>query len=383
MTPARLFQILSFGNFAIGMGAFVVIGILSPIADAFQITKSAAGFVLTAYAIGYAVLSPLGVALTGALSRRVVMMAGLAIFLAAMVIGAMAGSPNILFASRVLAALGAGLFTPVAASVAISLAAPEARGKALAAVFAGLTLAQAIGVPFGTWVGYTYGWQAAIGVVCVLTFASLALVAWAVPKDIPFQVNSLTTLGSALTDWRSVLSVLFTSTFLGAIYILYTYFSPFLTARFGFETNGISFFLLLFGIGAVIGNIVGGKLNDRFGAGRTLMLICTLQIIALASLSLLPLEPVSGGILTLVWSACGWSFMAAQQTRLVKQTPQRQAVVLSLNAACVYLGAMLGSAIGGRLLDTYGPAMLGVSAAIAMVAALAHLVLSEKVSAAR
>jgi MFS transporter, DHA1 family, inner membrane transport protein len=376
----RLFTILSFGNFAIGMGAFVVIGILTPIADAFGLTKAAAGFVMTAYAIGYAVLSPVGVALTGKLSRRTVMITGLSLFLLAMATGIFAPSANVLFATRVLAALGAGLFTPVAASVAISLAAPEVRGKAIASVFAGLTLAQALGVPFGTWLGYSYGWQSALLVVCALTLLAILLIAATVPKEIPFQVNSLSTLGAALLDWRSLLSVLFTTTFLAAIYILYTYFSPYLAERFGFARDGISTFLLIFGIGAVIGNILGGKLNDRFGSRPTLISLCIIQIIALAAYTVLPLNPTTGGILTLVWSIFGWSFAVAQQTRLVKQTPQRQAVVLSLNAAGIYLGAMLGSSIGGWLLNAYGPAMLGLGAAAMMSFALAHLLLSEKLA---
>lgn len=96
------------------------------------------------------------------------------------------------------------------------------------------TLAQALGVPAGSFVGYTFGWQAAFIVVAVLAAASVACCAALVPKAVAFQVNSLKTLGEALADWRSMLSVLYTATFLGAIYILFTYFAPLLEAKQGF-----------------------------------------------------------------------------------------------------------------------------------------------------
>jgi predicted MFS family arabinose efflux permease len=380
-TNARLIPVLSAGNFAIGMGAFVVIGILTPIADGLGLTKAEAGMVMTAYAAGYAILSPLGVALTGGLPRRTVLIAALSLFLAAMAASALAPDAQMLYAARILAALGAGLFTPVSAAVAFSLSAPENRGKSLAAVFLGLTLAQAMGVPAGAWLGYTFGWQAAFMVVAALTALALAAVIALVPRDVPFQVNSLATLGAALKDWRSLLSVTFTATFLGAIYILYVYFAPFLEARLGFGRDGISAYLLLFGIGAVLGNMMGGRLTDRIGPARTLMLLCLVQAALLAAFTLLPVQAVLTGLMTLVWSVFGWSFMVAQQARLIRQTPDRQAVVLALNAAAIYVGASLGSAAGAFVLARHGAPELGLAASGAMLLALAHLLLSERLAA--
>jgi predicted MFS family arabinose efflux permease len=202
-----------------------------------------------------------------------------------------------------------------------------------------------------------------------------------VPRDVPFQVNSLATLGAALTDWRSLLSVTFTATFLGAIYILYVYFAPFLETRLGFCRDGISTYLLLFGIGAVLGNMMGGRLTDRIGPARTLMLLCAVQTVLLAAFTILPVQAVATGLMTLVWSVFGWSFMVAQQARLIRQTPDRQAVVLALNAAAIYVGASIGSALGALVLARHGAAMLGLAASAAMVLALVHLLVSERLAA--
>jgi predicted MFS family arabinose efflux permease len=378
-----LIATLSAANFAIGMGAFIVIGVLTPISEGLAMTKQEAGFVLTAYAIAYAILSPLLVAFTGGWSRRTVLLIGMGLFGLGAAMSALATTPTLLYVARVIAAAGSGVFTPVAASVAFSVSAPEERGKALSNVFFGLTLAQALGVPAGAWIGYTFGWQAAFWVVAALAAASVALCTALVPKAVDFQVNTLKTLGEALADWRSMLSVLYTATFLGAIYILFTYFAPLLEAKQGFDRNGVSLFLLMLGLGAVNGNIVGGRMNDRLGSGRTLMILALGQIVMLSLFSFLPMPVAVLFVMGFVWSSFGWSFMAAQQTRLVLQTPERQSVVLALNAAAIYVGASLGSFIGGQVLKVWGIDALGLAAAAAMVFALGHLVLSERVAKGR
>ncbi|MGL4491178.1 MAG: MFS transporter, partial [Rhizobiaceae bacterium] len=199
-------------------------------------------------------------------------------------------------------------------------------------------------------------------------------------KAVAFQVNSLSTLAEALTDWRSMLSVFYTATFLGAIYIVFTYLAPLLEAKQGFDRNGVSLFLLMLGLGAVNGNFIGGRVNDKLGPHRTLMILCLGQIIMLPLFSLLPMPVVMLAVAGFIWSSFAWSFMAAQQTRLVLQTPERQSVVLALNAAAVYIGASLGSYAGGYVLSGWGIDALGWAAAGAMVFALGHLVLSEKVA---
>jgi MFS transporter, DHA1 family, inner membrane transport protein len=386
MTKAKaaiLIATLSAANFAIGMGAFVVIGVLTPISEGLAMTKQEAGFVLTAYAIAYAILSPLLVAFTGGWSRRTVLLIGMGLFGLGAALSALATTPALLYAARIIAAAGSGMFTPVAASVAFSVSAPEDRGKALSNVFFGLTLAQALGVPAGAWIGYTFGWQAAFWVVAFLAAASVALCMALVPKAVAFQVNTLKTLGEALADWRSMLSVLYTATFLGAIYILFTYFAPLLEAKQGFDRNGVSLFLLMLGLGAVNGNFIGGRMNDRLGSGRTLMILAIGQIVMLSLFSFLPVPAIILFVMGFIWSSFGWSFMAAQQTRLVLQTPERQSVVLALNAAAIYIGASIGSFIGGQVLKVWGIDALGFAAAAAMVFALGHLVVSERVKAGR
>lgn len=379
---SRIIAMLSLGNFIIGVGAFIVIGVLNPIADTFQISASEAGFMMTVYAIAYAIGSPLCVAFSGRYSRRNVLLLGMALFAFGSLLTALAIAPVMLHGARIVTALGAGMVTPVAAAVAIAAAAPGQQGKALARVFFGLTLAQVLGVPVGSFIGYTFGWQVAFFIVVILSIAAMAGIWRVVPAQLTFQVNTLATLRDALLDWRSMFSVLFTSTFIATFYVLYTYFAPLLTQMMSYGRDGISLTLLVFGVGAVAGNMLGGKLTDAIGPYRTLMLGCGSAIVFMPMYSLLPVPGIVLMSFTFVMSILGWSFMVAQQTRLVEQTPERQNVVLALNAAAIYVGVAIGSALGGSILDWGGISNLGIGAGLCGIVCAVHLVLSERWSMA-
>ena len=229
-------------------------------------------------------------------------------------LSALAPSAAALYGARIVAAMGAGLFTPVAASVALASGGADEQGKLLSRVFFGLTLAQVVGVPAGSWLGYTFGWQAAFLVVLLLTVAVSVGVWRLVPRHIDFEVNDLTTLTGALRDWASLVTVLFTTSFLGAIYVLFTYLQPLLEMMMGFGRDGVTGVLVMFGLGAVLGNLLGGQLNDRLGPGRTLVGLCVAQAVLMPLFSWLPLPPAALFLLVLVWSICGRSFLVPQQT---------------------------------------------------------------------
>lgn len=382
-TPRLLIPTLSAVNFIVGMGAFLTVGLIEPIADDFDVTDAQSGALLTTYAILYAILSPLLVALTGKIGRRRVLAMGLAVFGLSALISALAPTLFTLHVSRGLAAMGAGVITPVAAAVATMLTAPERRARTLAAVFAGLTIAQAVGIPIGGWVAYTFGWRYAFAIVAILSVPALVVLWRIVPAGLSFSPVSLGDLGRTLRDGPLMSAVLFTATFLGAIFVLYTYFAPLLAADMGFARDGITLALFIFGLGAIAGNFVGGALTDRIGARRTLLILTALQILVLPFYSFLPLPVPLVMAYTFVWSVIGWSFGAAQQVRLVTLEPARAPVLLSLNAACIYVGAAIGAPIGGAVIERASVSALGLTASLVMVVALAHLILSDRATKRR
>ncbi|SFQ44751.1 Predicted arabinose efflux permease, MFS family [Roseivivax halotolerans] len=369
---------LSACNFVIGMGAFVVIGLIDPMSEALSVSRSGAGWVMTIYAISYAIFSPLLVSATGRIGRRRVLALGMALFGVGMTGAALAPSMGWLLLARGVAAAGAGMFTPVSVAVAAALAAPEERGRVLAAVVFGLTLAQVAGVPAGGWIAFTFGWRVAFWLVAALAVVGIALVWTRVPRGLSFAPVSLSDLGRVIRDGIAMGAILYTASFLGSIFVLYTYIAPLLSETMGFGRDAITLTLVVFGVGAVLGNLLGGWMADNLGFLRTLLLLVAGQLLTMPLFSGLPYPVWALMALVFLWSILGWSFMAAQQVRLLGLAPEEASVVLALNAAAIYVGTACGSAFGGLVLDMAGIDALGIGASIAALWALTHILWSHR-----
>lgn len=375
--PDRLLiPALSACNFIIGIGAFVIIGMLEPLGADLGRSPAQAGQLMTVYAVAYAVLSPVLVAVTGTVGRRRVMAAAFGLFALAAAFSALAPNFAVLSVARIIAAAGAGIFTPLAAAVAAGLYPEAQRARVLAAVFFGLTLSQVAGVPAGSWVGYTFGWRWALWLVFALALPCIWLIWTRVPAGLRFQPVSLRDLRDVIGEGRLMLAIGFTGTFIGAQYVLFTYIAPLLSETMEFGRDGITLVLVVSGIGAVPGNIMGGFLSDRFGWRATLTFLCLAQICLMPMFSLLPLSIPQLLVLVFFWAMCSWSFMAAQQGRLIGLAGHRAPVVLALNAAAIYVGAAIGSGLGGMMIAGYGLTSLGITAGIGAAFALVHLTLS-------
>jgi DHA1 family inner membrane transport protein len=366
--------VLSTANFVIGMGGFMVIGLLPPFAKAFDITPADAGWLVTAYALGYTFLSPVLVSLTGKIGRRRVLAAALLAFGISCLLAAVATTPNAVYLARVCSAGAAGLVTPVAAAVAASLSPPDRRGRALSAVFAGLTIAQVFGVPLGGWLAYTYGWQSAFLVVFALSLPVSAAIWMRVPQGLSLPPVTMGALGQTLAKGRLMFAVSFTIFLTIASYVIYTYIAPVLTDKMGYGRDGVALVLLLFGLGAVAGNIIGGLMTDRIG-GRAWLIILTLALAVLTPIySMLPLPDWIVFLASFAWTLFGFSFMSAQQSRLIALAPERTQVLLALNASSIYLGAAIGASVGAFVISVFGLGMLGIASSVLSLIAAASVV---------
>jgi predicted MFS family arabinose efflux permease len=368
---------LAFINFAVGAGAFLVIGMLSPLAQLLSMSKVQAGWVMSAYALGYALTSPLLIALTGGLRRRTVILAGIGIFIAASVLSALAPTPAMLYAARVLAAIGAGMVTPVAAAIAVATSTEGTHGKALSFVFAGMTIAQVVGVPGGAFIGYAFGPAAAFvtaAILCVLGFVWVAL---AVPRDVRFQPQSLATLGRTILSPRHLVAVLLTVTIATSGYLGVTFMGPLAELRLGMGGNGVALMLVAGGIGAFVGNIIAGRLTDRLGASRSLLLFLIGQALLLPAFTLIPYGLALGLALSFCWFLVSWGFTVPQQTRLMELDAKTQGVMLALNAAGIYLGSGIGAAIAGVVYERWGIEATGIVGGLIATAAIMHLLFSD------
>jgi DHA1 family inner membrane transport protein len=380
MSTRALLRLLAFANFIIGMGAFVVVGVLSPIAEAFGVSVGGAGRLMTIYGLIYALSSPILVALTGSIDRARIIGVGLLVFFCGSLLACLAPSFQLLLVARAAMAIGGGLVTPVAASIGAGLVAPEHRGRALATVFAGFTLAQVFGVPAGAWLGYAFGWRVAFGAVALMAAVGAAVLFRMTPRNISVPTTSLRTLAEVLATPRLLLAISLTALFFGALYALYTYLGPFLEQRHGLGRDGVTIVLVILGVAAVVGNGVGGLLTDRIGPGRTLAILCIAECVIMPFLTLVDTPLLATAADIAVWSVFSFAFMAAQQARLVALDPARTSTLFALNASAIYLGGSIGAMFGGYALKAAGVQALGPVGALMAFAGLVSMGLVARMS---
>ncbi len=373
--------VLALGTFAIGTGSFVFAGLLGVVADDLSVSIAAAGQLITLYALVYAVGSPILVTVTSEVARRRLLILSLAVFAGANVAAVILPSFGPLLVSRVVAACAAAIFTPTTAVVAASLAPPEKRGRALATVTGGLTVAFAFGIPLGTLVGDYFGWRSAFVLVGVLGAVALIGIVALLP-DVESSPSVSLRERLAVVKQPAVLAALsLTAIGLGAGFVVFTYIGPLMGELTGLGGRGTSVMLLLFGLAGVVGNIVGGYGADRWSYGRSLAMIFVVLPISLLAFSLL--APVAGsslavagaGVALITWSVAGWAITPFQQYRLIELYPLQGNIVLSLNASAIYLGQGIGAGLGAFAIGYGSLNSLGWVAALYAAAGLVVLLL--------
>ncbi len=368
----RLLWLFCLVNLVIGTGAFVLGGILVPLARDLAISVPMAGQAMTAYALSTALLAPVVLMATGRWSRKHALLLALLLFAAGNVLCALANSLTALLVGRVLMGLGA-VFTPIAAGIAVATVAPARRGKALGFVFLGVSLSYVIGVPLGAWLGQAHGWHLPIWLVVALCGLAIGAVALWVPPNVQAPGASFAGLGHLLAR-GDVLGVLATTLlYFIAIFAVFSYVGPVLQALSPMSGGRLSVTLSLFGLSGVAGTLVGGVANDRFGSRRCMAVM--LSVLG-GSMLLLPLAAGSWlGLvaLLLVWGTAGFGMMVPQQSRLAGLAPAQAPVLLSLNTSMLYLGTAGGAAVGGAAAGPLGFAHLSWAGAPFVAAALVVL----------
>ena len=340
-------------NLVIGTGAFAVSGILQPIGDAFGVSVAVAGQAITVYALASAFLAPLAMVATGKWPRKRAIMAALGIFLLGTLLCIASTGFAMLLLGRVLMGIGA-MFSALAAGVAVAIAPPALRARAIALSFMGISLSYAVGVPMGAWLGFAYSWQAPMLVVAACATLVLLALAACLPRDIAAPGASFAGLGAAFRNGAVVRVWLRTLLYFLAIFSVFAYVGPVMQALVPMSGSQLGITLALFGFSGVVGTYLGGWAADRFGpiaALRVNLGIFTLMMLCV------PLTrgsyPLVAGIFIL-WGVAGFSMGAPQQVRLAMLSPGQAPLLLALNSSMLYLGTALGAVISGTLLGSLG-----------------------------
>ncbi len=344
-------------NLVIGTGAFVLAGILQPMAQDLGVSIAAAGQAMTAYALSSAFIAPLLLIATANWQRRSALLLALGLFAGGSVVSALCSSFGVLLLGRVL--MGAGsMFTALVSGLVVALVAPAQRGKALSISFLGISLSYVTGVPLGTWMGFHYGWQSPIWLVVACAMVCGLALALMLPRSLSAGTASFAGAG-AVARLAPVQRVwLRTMLYFTAIFCVFAYLGPMMLALNPLTPNQLSLTLMAFGLAGVAGTMLGGWAADRLGPLRSVRVHLTVFCSAIG------LIPFTQGhypltlLCFMVWGVAGFGMMAPQQTRLAQLAPQQAPLLFSINSSLLYLGTAFGSIIGGAALPALGAAHL-------------------------
>ncbi len=371
--PLALYA-LTAGAFGIGVTEFVIMGLLIDVAKDLGVSISAAGLLISGYALGVVVGAPILGAISGKWSKKTLLMALMVVFTIGNLACAIAPDYWTLMAARVLTAFAHASFFGVGSVVATSLVAPNKKASAIAIMFTGLTVANILGVPFGTWLGQAYGWRSTFFAVTLIGIAALAVIALLVPKDDTADAPEESSQGvAAVLGRRSVILGLLTTvlSWVG-VFAGFTYIAPILTEITGFSAAAVSPILLVFGGGLVIGNLFGGWLADRHLMPTIIGSLIALSVVLLAMTATIH-QPVLAVISIALFGAAAFATVAPlQMWVLAKAEGAGQGLASSFNIAAFNLGNAIGAWLGGAVID-HGPGLGGVTfvAGLVPIAALA------------
>jgi DHA1 family inner membrane transport protein len=360
---------LAAASFGIGTTEFVIMGLLPNVAGSLHVSIPQAGYLVSGYAMGVVVGAPIVAIATAALPRKTALLGLMALFIIGNLGCALAPTYGLLMTARIVTAFAHGAFFGIGAVVAGDLVAREQRAQAISLMFAGLTLANVLGVPFGTALGQAAGWRAAFwAVVAIGVFAGLAIVRY-IPTGLPGSRGGLVREFRALGRWPVLLPMLISTLASVSMFSLFTYITPLLEDVTGISPRGVTGVLLMIGVGLTVGNLLGGRLGDR-NLLRTIVggfagLIVVLIILFFASRSIVPTLP-----LLILWGGLAFALVSPLQIWVVDAATDAPNLASTLNQGAFNLGNATGAWLGGVAL-TAGASYQQLSLLGALVAAIA------------
>lgn len=344
--PAGLIA-LALGGFGIGLTEFVIMGLLPEVAADFAVSEAAAGWFISGYALSVAVGALLVTAAVTRLPRKPVLIGLLVLFIAGNFLSAVADGYQIMLLGRIVAALCHGAFFGIGSVVAAALVPADKKAGAIAIMFTGLTAANVLGVPFGTFLGQSLGWRStfwAITAVGVLALAGIALL-------VPAQVGASRggSLRGELRAFRSGqvwLSILVTVLGFGGMFGAFTYIAFTLTEVSGFDSHAVPWLLVLFGGGLFVGNFAGGKYADK-ALDKSLLAILAGLVVVLVFFALTAGNAVATLFSLALMGGFGFATVPGLQMRVMTFAASAPTLASGANIGAFNLGNALGAWLGG------------------------------------
>ncbi|MFJ9345136.1 MFS transporter [Streptomyces sp. NPDC101237] len=340
---------LAIGAFGIGTTEFVIMGLLPEVAGDFGVSIPTAGLLVTGYALGVVLGAPLMTVLGTKVPRKRMLMLLMALFVAGNLVSAVAPSFAVMLIGRVIASLAHGAFFGIGSVVAAELVAPSKKAGAIAMMFTGLTVANVVGVPLGTLVGQHVGWRVTFGIVAALGVAGLVGIARLVPElPKPAGVQLRHEL-AAFKNTQVLLAMAMTVLGFGGVFAAVTYIAPMMTHVAGFADGSVTWLLVLFGLGMVGGNLVGGRFADRALMPMLYVSLGALAVV-LALFTVTAHNKIAAAVTVALIGALGFATVPPLQKRVLDQAHGAPTLASAVNIGAFNLGNALSAWLGGMVI---------------------------------
>ncbi|GAB1528986.1 MULTISPECIES: MFS transporter [Brevibacillus] len=343
--------VLALISFLVGTSNYIVSGILDRIAETLGTNVAVAGQLITVYSLAYAVGTPILMALTAKMDRLKLLLYSLGLFIAANLLTFIMSDFGFFITARIITALGAGVVTVNALSIAAKIAPPGKQASAIANVTMGITASLIIGVPLGRMIASAFGWKAVFLAIAIVGGLAMLVIAAVIPRMQGDKPIPLIKQFALLKKPQVLVALAITFFWLGGYSLVYTYLSPFLLEVTHLHESLISAALFVFGVASLIGSKVGGYSADKRGIKYTLVSGMVLHVISLILLSLVGQSVIAVFAILILWSFAAWSSAPAQQFNLVSLVPESTGVMLSLNSSMMQLAMAVGAGIGGLIVN--------------------------------
>ncbi|MFE3147102.1 MULTISPECIES: MFS transporter [unclassified Streptomyces] len=337
---------LAIGAFGIGTTEFVIMGLLPEVAADFQVSIPTAGFLVTGYALGVVLGAPLMTALGTRVTRKRMLVLLMGLFVLGNVVSAVAPVFGVMLVGRVIASLAHGAFFGIGTVVAADLVAPQKRAGAIAMMFTGLTVANLVGVPLGTYIGQSVGWRTTFFVVAAIGVVGLLGVARLVPEQ---PRNEGVRLRDELAAFRNVqvlLAMGMTVLGFGGVFAAITYITPMMTEVAGYSASSVTWLLVLLGLGMVGGNLLGGKFADRRLMPLLYVSLGALSVV-LALFTLTAHNKIAAAVTIVLIGGLGFATVPPLQKRVLDQAAGAPTLASAANIGAFNLGNALSAWLGG------------------------------------
>ncbi|MET8960682.1 MFS transporter [Streptomyces sp. NPDC004074] len=337
---------LAIGAFGIGTTEFVIMGVMPQVAEDFGVSIPTAGWLVSGYAFGVVIGAPLLTVLGTKVSRKKMLMFLMGLFVVGNALSAFAPSFGVMLIGRIVASLAHGAFFGIGSVVAADLVVPEKKASAISLMFMGLTVANIVGVPAGTYIAQVTGWRVTFTIVAVLGVIGFLGVAKLVPEQGRPQAANIRTEFAAFKNVQVWLAMAMTVLGYGGVFAAITYITPMMTQVTGYAEGAVTWLLVLFGIGMFLGNLLGGKFADR-----ALMPMLFTTLAALAAVLLLFTATAHNKVLAAITlaliGALGFATVPPLQKWVLDQAPAAPTLASAANIGAFNLGNALAAWLGG------------------------------------